>query len=176
MPLSVLIGCARCPLVEEIDACICQDRQAKMHSDTDRGHILLITRYSYTLCKGWISPKSYLCIYNKNCRQANGDNRHLVPDVPTGLDRDIRDMPIACARTHTDANKHARHIPMYRPVHSAHANKCSRCGKVDIYVDETFLFKLFFLGFFSVCLPNIYFNILEYLSTLDLLSFDKSDS
>ena len=38
-----------------------------------------------------------------------------------------------------------------------------------------FLFKLFFLGFFSVCLPNIYFNILEYLSTLDLLSFDKSD-
>ena len=29
--------------------------------------------------------------------------------------------------------------------------------------------------FFSGCLPNIYFNILEYLSTLDLLSFDKSE-
>ena len=49
----------------------------------------------------------------------------LVPNVPIGLGRDIRDMPIACARTHPDANKHARHIPMYRPVHSAHANKCS---------------------------------------------------
>ena len=48
-------------------------------------------------------------------------------------------------------------------------------GKVDISVDNIFLFKLFFLGFFSVCLPNIYFNILEYLSSLDLLSFDKSD-
>ena len=81
----------------------------------------VITRYCFAFCKEWISPNSYLWIYNKNCRQANGDNRHLVPDVPTGLDRDIRDMPIACARTHPDANKHARHIP----VHSAHANKCS---------------------------------------------------
>ena len=86
---------------------------------------LLITRYCFTLSKEWISPNSYLCIYNKNCHQANGDDRHLVPDVPIGLGRDIRDMPIACARTHPDANKHARHIPMYRPVHSAHANKCS---------------------------------------------------
>ena len=48
-------------------------------------------------------------------------------------------------------------------------------GKVDISVDKILLFKLFFLGFFSVCLPNIFFNMLEYLSTLDLLSFDKSD-
>ena len=87
---------------------------------------LLITRYCFTLCKALISPNSYLCIYNKNCRQANGDIRHIVPDVPTGLDRDIRDMPIACARTHPDANKHARHIPMYRPAYSAHANKCSQ--------------------------------------------------
>ena len=88
-----------------------------------RDHILLITRYC--LCTEWISPNSCLCIYNKNCRHANGDNRHFVPDVPTGLDRDIRDMPIACARTHPDANKHARHIPMCRP---AHGNKCShRC-------------------------------------------------
>ena len=62
-----------------------------------------------------------------NCRQANGDNRHLVPDMPIGLGRDIRDMPIACARTRPDANKHARHIPMYRPVHSGHPNKCSPC-------------------------------------------------
>ena len=46
-------------------------------------------------------------------------------------------------------------------------------GKVDISVDKIFLFKLFFLGFVSVCIPNIYFNILEYLSTLDLLSLDK---
>ena len=84
---------------------------------------LLITRYCFTLDKEWIYPNSFLCIYNKNCHQANGDNRHLVPDVPIGLGRDIRDMPIACARTHPDANKHAR--PMYRPVHSAHANKCS---------------------------------------------------
>ena len=50
--------------------------------------------------------------------------------------------------------------------------KCS--SKVNISVDKIFLFKLFFLGFFSVCLPNIYFNMLEYLSTPDLLSFDKS--
>ena len=86
---------------------------------------LLITRYCFTLGKEWISPNSFLYIYNKNCHQANGDNRHLVPDVPIGLGRDIRDMPIACARTQPDANKNARHIPMYRPVHSAHANKCS---------------------------------------------------
>ena len=86
---------------------------------------LSVTKYCFTLCKEWLSPNSYLCIYNKNCRQANGDNRHIVPDVPTGLDRDIWDMPIASACTHPDANKHARHIPMYRPVHSAHANKCS---------------------------------------------------
>ena len=88
---------------------------------------LLITRYCFALCKEWISPNSYLCIYNKSCRQANGDNRHLVPDVPTGSGGDIRDMPIVCARTHPDTNKHTRHIPMYRPVHSAHAKKCSRC-------------------------------------------------
>ena len=36
-------------------------------------------------------------------------------------------MPITCARTHPDANKHARYIPMYRPVHSVHTNKCSLC-------------------------------------------------
>ena len=102
-----------------------KDRQVKMNSDPDRDYILLITTYCFTLCKECISPNSYLCIYNNSCRQANGDNRHLVLDVPTGLDRDIRDMPIACALTHPDANKHARHIPMYRPVHSAHANKCS---------------------------------------------------
>ena len=48
-------------------------------------------------------------------------------------------------------------------------------GEVDISVDEIFLLKLFFLGFFSVCLTNIYFNVLEYLSTPDSLSFDKSD-
>ena len=69
-------------------------------------------------------------------------------------------------------------------VHAVYHQKCcSWCGqldvkyggKVDISVDEIFLFKLFFLGFFSVCVPNIYFNIFEYLSTLDLLSFDKSD-
>ena len=46
---------------------------------------------------------------------------------------------------------------------------------IDISADKIFLFKLFFLGFFSVCVPNIYFNILAYLSTLDLLSFDKND-
>ena len=76
------------------------------------------------LCKEFVSPNTCLYIYNKkcsstigNCRQANGDNRHIVPDVPAGLGRDIRDMPIVCARTHPDANKHARHIPMYRPVH-----------------------------------------------------------
>ena len=47
--------------------------------------------------------------------------------------------------------------------------------KVDISVDKIILFTLFFLRFFSACLPNIYFNILEYLSILDLISFDKSD-
>ena len=98
----------------------------QMHSEPDRGHFLLITWYCFTLRKEWISPNSFLCIHNKNCRQANGDNRHIVPGVPTGLDRDIRAMPIACARTHPDANKHDRHIPMYRPALSAHANKCSQ--------------------------------------------------
>ena len=78
-------------------------------------------------------------------------------------------------------------VQLHRPqlvVHAVyHYERCSRCGqldvkysgKVDISVDKILLFKLFFLGLFSVCLPNIYFNMLEYLSTLDLLSFDKSD-
>ena len=102
---------------------------------------LLITRYCFTLRKEWISPNSFLCIYNKICHQANGDNRHLVPDVPIGLGRDIRDMPIACARTHPDANKHARHIPMYRPVHSAHANKCSHCGVYWKHLRENYFLE-----------------------------------
>ena len=45
-----------------------------------------------------------------NFRQAKGDIRHLVPNVSIGLGRDIRDMPIACARTHPDTDKHTRHI------------------------------------------------------------------
>ena len=36
MSFSPLIDGARCPLAEEIDACLCQDRQAEMHSDPDR--------------------------------------------------------------------------------------------------------------------------------------------
>ena len=48
-------------------------------------------------------------------------------------------------------------------------------GKVNVSVDKIFMFKPFFLVFFSVCVPNFYFNVIEYLSTLDLLSFDKSD-
>ena len=68
-------------------------------------------------------------------------------------------------------------------VHAVyHLERCSRCGQLHVKYsgevdvsDKIFLFKLFFLGFFSVCLPNIYFNIIEYLSTLDLLSFNKSD-
>ena len=63
----------------------------------------------------------------RKCHQANCDNRHLVPHVPIGLVRVIRDMPIVCVRTHPDANKHVRHTPMYRPAHSAHTNKCSLC-------------------------------------------------
>ena len=51
MSLSALIGGARCPLAVKIDACIRQDRHAKMHSDPDRDHILLITRYCFILCK-----------------------------------------------------------------------------------------------------------------------------
>ena len=31
-------------------------------------YFLLITGYCFTLCKELISPNSYLCIYNKNCR------------------------------------------------------------------------------------------------------------
>ena len=50
---------------------------------------------------------------------------------------------------------------------------CKICGKVDISVDKIFLFKLVFLGFFSACLPNIYFNTSEYLNTLDLLYLIK---
>ena len=78
-------------------------------------------------------------------------------------------------------------LQLHRPqlvVHVVyHQERCSRCGqldvkysgKFDISVDKIFLFKLFLLGFFSVCLPNIYFNMLEHLSTQDLLSIDKSD-
>ena len=123
MSLSALIGGAKCPLAEGIETCIRQDRQAKMHSEPDRDHFCW-SGDTVLLCQEWISPNSFLCIYNKNCHRANGDNRHLVPDVPIALGRDIRDMSIACARSHPDANKHTRHIPMYRPVHSAHANKC----------------------------------------------------
>ena len=42
-------------------------------------------------------------------------------------------------------------------------------------VDKIFLFKLFFLGFYSVSLLNIDVNILKYLSNMNFLSFDKSD-
>ena len=59
------------------------------------------------------------------------------------------------------------------PLQSMWATWCN--GKVDISFDKIFLLKLFFLGFFSVCLPNVYFYIVEYLSTLDLISFVKSD-
>ena len=127
MSLSALIGGAKCPLAQEIEACMSR-LSGQNALRTLPWSFLLITRYCFTLYKEWISPNSFLCIYNKNCHQANGDNRHLVPDVPIGLGRDIRDIPIACARTHPDADKHTRHIPMYRPVHSAHANKCSHTG------------------------------------------------
>ena len=101
-------------------------------------------------------------IYNKkcsyaigNCRQANCDNRHLIPDVPTSLGRDIRDMPIACAHTHPDANKRARHIPMYRPVH---ANKCShRLIYFPAYINNLMTgkvkMKLFILSQSSMAAP-----------------------
>ena len=64
--------------------------------------------------------------------------------------------------------------PQLVVVHGVyHWERCSWCrqfdvkysGKVDISVDTIFLFKHFIFGFFSVCLSNIYFNILEYLST-----------
>ena len=74
---------------------------------------LLITRYCFTLCKEWKSLNSFLCIYNKNYHQANGDNRHLVPNVPIGLGRDIRDMPIPCILIQfpTRANMHGPDSP-----------------------------------------------------------------
>ena len=60
MSLLTFIGGAWRPLAEEIDACICQDHQAKMHSDPDRDNFLLITRYGFTVCKEFIYPNSYL--------------------------------------------------------------------------------------------------------------------
>ena len=54
-------------------------------------------------------------------------------------------------------------------VHAVyHQERCNRCGQIDvkysdkvhIYIDKILLFEHFFLGFYSVCLPNIYFNIL----------------
>ena len=62
-----------------------------------------------------------------------------------------------------------------------HQEHCSQCGqlnvkyngKTDISVDKISLFELFFLGFFSDCLPNIYLNILEYFSTLDFFHLIK---
>ena len=102
-------------LRKKIGACIREDRQAKMHSDP-----VIVFRWSRDtlslFCRVIVSPKSCLCIYRKftyaigNCRQANGDNRHLFPDVPAGLGWDFRDMPISCARTHPDADKHVRHV------------------------------------------------------------------
>ena len=87
---------------------MCTSRSwGQMHSKPDRDHFLLIRRYCFTLCKEWISPNSYLCIYNKNCRQANGDNRHIVPDVLTGLDRDIRGYA-DCMRAHPSRCKQTR--------------------------------------------------------------------
>ena len=63
--LSAFNGGANRPFAEEIDVCIRQDRQAKMHSDPDRDKFLLITRYCFTLCKELIYTNSYLCIYSK---------------------------------------------------------------------------------------------------------------
>ena len=134
MLLSAFTSGTRHRLAEEIDTCIRQDCQVKMHSYPGGDSFSLITRYCFILCKELVSPNSYFCIYNKkcsyairNCHQANGDNRHLVPGAPTGLGWDIRDMSITCTRTHPDANKHARHIPIYQSsVHSAHASKCSQ--------------------------------------------------
>ena len=67
MSFSAFTGGAMRRLVEEIDACIRQDHQPKMHSDSDRDCFSLIMKYCFTLCKELVSPNSYLCIYNKKC-------------------------------------------------------------------------------------------------------------
>ena len=59
MSLSAFIGGARRPLAEETDFCVRNDRQAKMHSDMTVITFLLITRYSFTLCKELISPNYF---------------------------------------------------------------------------------------------------------------------
>ena len=41
MSLSSFIGGARLPIAEEIDACVRQDHQAKMHSDPDRDNFFV---------------------------------------------------------------------------------------------------------------------------------------
>ena len=43
MSISAFYGGARRRLVEEIDACIHQNRQAKMHSDLDRDSFIIDT-------------------------------------------------------------------------------------------------------------------------------------
>ena len=72
MSLSASIGGARRHLAEEIDACIRQDRQAKMYSDPDRDDFLLITRYCFALCRGLISPNTYLCILSRSVARLSG--------------------------------------------------------------------------------------------------------
>ena len=105
----------------EIDACIRQDRQAKMHSDPDRDDFLLIMRYCFALCRGLISPNTYLCILSRSVARVSGIVARFGSGHSGYADR-MRAHPSRCKQTRKTQK---RHIPMYRPVHSAHTNKCS---------------------------------------------------
>ena len=75
MSLSAVIGGARCPLVEEIDACIRQDRQAKC-TQTLTLIIFCWSRDTFLLCAKIKYLQTDIYVFRTrsvaNCRQANG--------------------------------------------------------------------------------------------------------
>ena len=75
MSLSAVIGGARCPLVEEIDACIRQDRQAKC-TQTLTVIIFCWSRDTFLLCAKIKYLQTDIYVFRTrsvaNCRQANG--------------------------------------------------------------------------------------------------------
>ena len=145
MSLSALIGGARYPLAEEIESCIRQDRQAKCIQNLTV-IIFCWSRDTVLLCAKREYLQAYLCIYNKNCRQANGDIRHIVPDVPTGLDRDIRDMPIGCA--HPSRCKQTRSA--YPDVPTGTFGTCKQVLQMTVGAVEYFRIMNHFLLYYYI--------------------------
>ena len=108
MSLSALIGGARYPLAEEIESCIRQDRQAKCIQNLTV-IIFCWSRDTVLLCAKREYLQTYLCIYNKNCRQANIIWRH-PPYCPGCADRfgSVHSGYADCMRAHPSRCKQTR--------------------------------------------------------------------